>query len=455
MKYIKARAAWVNRQWLAPFYCLIDSNGRIAQSGTSPLDATRQLDLDLDSLLLPGFINAHSHSFQFAMGGLTEKMNPALPEENFWTWREAMYQLALSLDPQKIRAITAANYLALLREGYTHVCEFHYLHHDLAGKPYQPATTLSEQIIAAAKDVGIGLTLVPVYYKNGSFDQVAAPQQRRFIFQNLTAYFDLLQKLKPICERHGVILGHGAHSLRAVPKEELVELLNPRQTTGPIHIHIAEQQKEVADCLAKWKASPVAYLFQQVPVDQRFTLVHATHLTAKETDQIAKSGATVALCPTTEANLGDGLFATQSYFAQHGSWAIGSDSHIGLSPVEELRWIDYQVRLAELKRNPLATMKQHDSAKLLFEGARSGGVKSAGFANSQDLQPGNAFTAIALDVNHLNFIGKDYDVILSSYVFSGDKSCLSHVFVNGEQLVTAGRHKRQEAIVASYRQAFV
>jgi formimidoylglutamate deiminase len=327
----------------------------------------------LDGPIMPGMPNLHSHAFQRAMAGLTEHRGSD-PQDDFWSWRQAMYGLALALTPEQIEATAALLYVEMLEAGYTAVAEFHYLHHAPDGRPYDDPAELSERIIAAATTTGIGLTHLPVMYVAGGFGSKPTTEaQRRFV--NSPDRF--LALVDTLCRRHGgkadVAIGIAPHSLRAAPPEALRDAVGAVDSAMPVHIHIAEQTREVDDCLAWSGQRPIAWLLDHAPVDRRWCLVHATHADADEVRRAAATGAIAGLCPTTEANLGDGLFPAEDWLAASGGFGIGSDSHISVSPVEELRWLEYGRRLLARKRNRLTAS---DGALTYVQQALSGGARA-------------------------------------------------------------------------------
>jgi formimidoylglutamate deiminase len=399
--------------------------------------------------VLPGIPNLHSHAFQRAMAGLAERQTH--PQDSFWTWRETMYRIAARFDPDSLQAVAAQLYAEMLEAGYTTVCEFHYLHHASDGQPYADPAAMSQALIAAARETGIRLTLLPVLYMTGGFDRrPLAERQRRFghDLDGFLRLFGILRAQEDATLRVGVAF----HSLRAVPPEAMSAALAALPAGTPLHIHIAEQIGEVQDCLAIRNARPVEWLLEHAPVDPHWTLVHATHLTAEETVRIARSGATVAICPTTEANLGDGLFPLRDYLDAGGAWGIGSDSHISVSPVEELRWLEYGQRLHTRHRN-IAVGGEGDSVgETLLHGTLGSGAHATG-------QPVGVFAPqmaadwIALDAKAPAFAGARPADVVDRWLFSGNRNLVREVRVAGETVVSEGRHRDAEAIAARYRQA--
>ncbi len=332
--------------------------------------------------VLPGMPNLHSHAFQRGFAGLTEYRSIAADEDpaggdSFWSWRALMYRFALRLSPDALEAIATQLYIEMLRAGYTSVCEFHYVHHDPAGQPYATPAEMSLRLLRAARRAGIGMTLLPVLYQTAGFGgKPAQADQRRFL-HGTDAMLALLGDLAPACAEHGARLGLAPNSLRAVPPESLARAvagLHAMDATAPVHIHIAEQQKEVDDCLAWCGVRPVEWLLDHAPVDARWCLIHATHMDWDERRRLAHSGAVAGICPTTEANLGDGVFDAAPYLAQQGAWGIGSDSHASVSVAEELRTFEYGQRLGLQRRNVLASAQHAQVADRLWLEAVAGGA---------------------------------------------------------------------------------
>ena len=391
---------------------------------------------------LAGMPNLHSHAFQRAMAGLAERQSH--PEDSFWTWRELMYRFAGRITPGAMRAVATQVYVEMLEAGYTRVCEFHYLHHQPDGRPYDDPGEMSQALIAAARDAGIRLTLLPVLYMSGGFDGRALAERQRRFGHSLDAYLKLLQSLRARQDAT-LAVGIALHSLRAVPEAALRDVLaavgNDRM---PIHIHIAEQIGEVQDCLALRGARPVEWLLANADVDARWTLVHATHLVPAEVQGIARSGATVAICPTTEANLGDGLFPFGDFLKAGGRWGIGSDSHVSVSPVEELRWLEYGQRLLTRHRNIAVSPAQPSTGELLYSQALAGGLRACG---QGDRASGDF---IVLDAGAPALAGATRDDLLDRFVFAGNRPLVRETHVAGERVVAGGQHRDREAVARRY-----
>ena len=350
INYFKFKALLQKESWLEPAYVGVDENGLIQYLSDHAPENGIAIEA-VEGFSLPGFQNAHSHAFQYAMAGLAENHLTGTPDD-FWTWREAMYACALSVDPDQAEAIAAMVYAEMLRHGYTHVVEFHYLHHDQSGKPYTHLAEMGERMIAAARTSGIKITLVPVFYQKGNFGMEPLPRQRRFISTSVEHYFRILEASRRVVKNsEHARLGFSVHSLRAVEPGDIIRTFQQGPKELPFHIHVSEQQKEVNDCLAYCGKRPAQWLLENLPVNERFHLVHATHLHDDELKRLAVSGASVVLCPSTEGNLGDGIFRMKDYVKLGGHWSIGTDSHIGLNPLEEFRMLDYRQRLITHHRN--------------------------------------------------------------------------------------------------------
>jgi len=394
---------------------------------------------------LPGMPNLHSHAFQRAMAGLAERRGPG--DDSFWTWRETMYGFASRIGPDELHAIAAQLYVEMLKAGYTRVCEFHYLHNAPDGAPYADRAAMSRAIIEAARETGIGLTLLPVLYMTGGFDgRPLSDRQRRFGL-SVDAYLRLLESLSAL-ESPGLRVGIALHSLRAVPEAAMREVLDAPVARGRvIHIHIAEQIGEVQDCLGIRGARPVQWLFEHAEVDARWCLVHATHLDDQEMRAIAKSGAVAGLCPTTEANLGDGLFPLANYLDADGTFGIGSDSHISVSPVEELRWLEYGQRLMTRHRNIAARKPGASVGETLWAGALRGGRQAAG------MREASARDVIVLDDASPLLAARDEESVLDTFLFAGNTPLVRDVMAGGEWAVRDFRHKEEGRIAGDYRAA--
>ncbi|GAB3039687.1 formimidoylglutamate deiminase [Oleiagrimonas citrea] len=400
--------------------------------------------------VLPGMPNLHSHAFQRAMAGLAERRGPG--DDSFWTWREAMYAFASRIGPDDLKAIATQLYVEMLKAGYTHVCEFHYLHQRPDGRPYEDAAAMSRALIEAADEAGIGMTLLPVLYRSGGFDSRPLNERQRRFGLTVEAYLRLIEQLRAE-ESPMLRIGAALHSLRAVPESALREVLAAEPLRqGPIHIHIAEQVGEVQDCLALRNVRPVRWLLDHATVDARWCLVHATHLDEDEVTRLAGSGAVAGLCPTTEANLGDGLFALADYLDADGRLGIGSDSHISVSPVEELRWLEYGQRLRARHRNIASRQRGASVGEHLWQAALAGG------AQASDLPLGACeidarADLLVLDEDAPQLAARDGTSMLDSFLFAGNAPLVRDVMVGGAWVVRDFRHRDEARIAARYRSA--
>ena len=402
------------------------------------------------AILLPGMPNLHSHAFQRGMAGLAELRGPSA--DSFWSWREVMYRFALSMTPDQVEAVAAQLYVEMLEAGFSRVGEFHYLHHDSDGSPYANIAEMAERIAAAAGDTGIGLTLLPVFYAHSFFGGAAPNEgQRRFV-NDVSRFSRLVEKCREsVRTLNQAVVGVAPHSLRAATPEELT-LVAAMAPDGPVHIHVAEQVKEVDDCLAWSGARPVEFLLGHAKVDQRWCLIHATHMTEAETVGMAKSGAVAGLCPITEANLGDGTFAAPLFMQNGGRFGVGSDSNVLIGLPDELRQLEYSQRLAHRARNVLA-VAGGSTGRALFYAALDGGSVALGAGNSQ-IAVGGAADVVSLQADHPSLAGKRGDAILDAWIFAngGKIDC---VWVHGKKQVSGGKHAKREAIAERFRGVMV
>jgi formimidoylglutamate deiminase len=414
--------------------------------GAIETGATPQAGDERHAILLPGMPNLHSHAFQRGMAGLAEVRGPSA--DSFWSWREVMYRFALAMTPSQVEAVAAQLYVEMLEAGFSRVGEFHYLHHDRDGKPYANIAEIGERIAAAAAATGIGLTLLPVFYAHSTFGG-AAPNdgQRRFV-NDLNRFAMLVEKCREsVRALNQAVVGVAPHSLRAVTPEELGAVAK-MAGDAPVHIHVAEQVKEVDDCLAWSRARPVEWLLSHAEVNDRWCLIHATHMTDAETRAMAKSGAIAGLCPITEANLGDGTFAAPSFVEHGGRFGIGSDSNVLIGISDELRQLEYSQRLAHRARNVLS-VAGGSTGRALFDAALEGGGAALGMGLPA-LMAGAAADFISLDAARPSLAGKSGDAILDAWIFAGG-TAVDCAWVGGQKLVEAGRHHRRDAIAAKFR----
>jgi formimidoylglutamate deiminase len=412
-------------------------------------DTAPAADDERHAIAVPGLPNVHSHAFQRGLAGLTERRGAHA--DSFWSWRELMYRFVERLGPDELEAISALCFAEMLEAGFTHVGEFHYLHHDRDGRPFAERGELAARIAAAAGTTGIGLTLLPVFYAHSGFGGAApSARQQRFI----TAP-DSFARLLESCRRAvqplpGARVGVAPHSLRAVTPAELTAVTALAQG-GVVHIHIAEQEREVAECLAWCGEPPIRWLLANQPVDERWCLVHATHATAAELAAVAQRQAVVGLCPITEASLGDGIFPAQQFLAAQGRIGIGSDSNVLIDAAEELRTLEYSQRLAVRARNVLATRAETSTGRSLFEAALAGGRQAV--QGPGGLVPGASLDLVTLRARHPVLLERHGDEILDSWIFAGGRALIDCVWRAGALLVQDGRHRARAALEARYAQA--
>ncbi|WP_243351019.1 formimidoylglutamate deiminase [Stenotrophomonas acidaminiphila] len=398
-------------------------------------------------VVVPGLGNLHSHAFQRAMAGLTEVGGRS--GDSFWSWRELMYRFLDRLGPAECQAVAEQAYMEMLESGFTRVGEFHYLHHAPDGQRYAGHAEMAARIAAAASATGLGLTLLPVFYAHSDFGGAAPlPAQRRFL-HDIDGFAALLDGCRQaLREVPGAVLGLAPHSLRACTPQELQALVE--LAPGPIHIHIAEQVREVEACLAWSGQRPVHWLLEHAPVDTRWCLVHATHLDQDEVRGIAASGAVAGLCPVTEANLGDGLFPMRDFVHHGGRFGVGSDSNVLIDAAEELRLLEYGQRLALRGRN-VVSPGALSSGRWLYQQAHAGAAQALGVAAG--LAVGAPADLVELDAGHPSLHGRSGDALLDSWVFAARGGAVRSVWRDGRQWVRDGRHVHRDGIAARYRTA--
>ncbi|WP_353230849.1 formimidoylglutamate deiminase [Novosphingobium sp.] len=419
------------------------ADGRIARvdTGVPPAPAD-----DRHAIGLPGLGNLHSHAFQRGMAGLAERRGSG--DDSFWTWREVMYRFLERMGPDDLVAIAALAYAEMLETGFTRVGEFHYLHHDPAGHAYANPAQMAAAIADAAAQTGIGLTLLPVFYAHGGFGGAEANAGQRRFLNSLDSFAHLRDHAATaLTALPDAVLGLAPHSLRAATPAEL-SALAAMAGPAPIHIHIAEQTREVDDCLAWSGARPVEWLLNHAEVDARWCLVHATHMTPAETKALARSGAVAGLCPITEANLGDGLFPALDFAAAGGSRGVGSDSNVMIDASEELRLYEYGQRLAHRGRNMLAAAPGQSTGAALFAASVAGGATALGVPGG--IAVGNSADLISLNADHPALIARDGDAWIDGWIFAAGRSGVDCVWRHGVRVVSQGRHHARDKIVARY-----
>ncbi|HTO66717.1 MAG TPA: formimidoylglutamate deiminase [Bradyrhizobium sp.] len=394
-------------------------------------------------LAIPGFASLHSHAFQRGMAGLAEMRGDTA--DTFWTWRETMYRFALTMTPDDVESVATLLYAEMLERGFTRVGEFHYLHHDPGGAPYANPAEMAARIAQAAEATGIALTLLPSFYAHGSFGGVAPHAgQRRFI-SSIGQYAELLAaSRKAVSSLRGANVGIAPHSLRAVSPDELMAII-PLAEGGPVHLHAAEQIREVEDCVAWSGRRPVEWLLEHAPIDQRWCLIHATHMTAAETAALAASGAVAGLCPLTEASLGDGIFPAREFCEAGGRFGVGTDSNILVGVADELRQLEYGQRLKHRERNVLSRGPGVSTGRALFDAALAGGTQALAQTRGGIQQAARA-DIVSLDTAHPSLAGRRGDAILDGFIFAAGADAIDCVWVGGNKVVEGGRHRlRQKA----------
>ena len=448
LKYFHFTALLQKDNWLTPAFVGVNETGVIQYLSDTPPPEGIAYE-SVQGFALPGFQNAHSHAFQYAMAGLAEN-HPVGIDDDFWTWREEMYKCALSVDPDQAQAIAAMVYAEMVRVGYTHVAEFHYLHHNKNGKPYGNLAEMGERMMAAAKIAGIKITLIPVFYQKGGFGLDPQPRQRRFISKTVDDYFKLLQTSKSAIKNFpDSSLGFSVHSLRAVDLPDVIKTVEQGPKELPFHLHVSEQKKEVVDCVTHVAKRPMQWLLDNLEVNERFHLVHSTHLNDDELARLATSKANVVLCPSTEGNLGDGIFRMKEYAKLKGRWCIGTDSHIGLNPMEEFRMIDYRQRLMTNHRNTF----EGDAAHTMINESIMQGRLAMGRKTSDHFEVGQPFDALIISATSHLLADTSEKNRLATILFTGDSSRNMGTIINGKWVVKNQHHQNGHSIKVAFGKA--
>lgn len=431
--------------WAQDVLLDVNASGQIiaVERHAMPAEAAR-----LEGYVIPGMANVHSHGFQYLMAGRTGPSGAA--EHHFWSWREQMYQLAGRIDPKQYEDCLAWVYLQMLRAGYTACAEFHYLHHQPDGRCYGNRAEMGLRVLSAARRVGMPLTLLPVLYRRSGFgaDDVSVRQRR---FRNdVDGFLKLVDDCRDAASGDPLVkVGVAPHSLRAVSLEELGVVLSSVPASMPVHIHVAEQPAEVAECRAHTGDRPVQCLLDRFPLDDRWCLVHATHMTDGERNAAAASGAVAGLCPTTEADLGDGFFPLEQWIATGGAFGIGSDSNTRIGVAEELRLLEYEARLRTGRRNVLAQAPV-SVAETLYMATSTGGSRAIGQDTGQ-LATGLRADLVELDAAHPLLLGLSSAEVLDAWVFAGDSNMVRSVWVAGRRIIDQGHHAAEASIERSFR----
>jgi len=428
-----------------------DAAGKVA--AVIPASQTKDPIRLKNRVLLPGLVNTHSHAFQRVIRGRTEYRS-SQETDSFWTWRELMYRAANRLSPDDVYTASRMAFLEMAVSGITSVGEFHYLHHAVDGTPYDDPNLLAKEVIRAAGDVGLRIALLRVAYARSGYHLEVNPLQARFIQpvdDYLTALNDLATSVTQTAEMAWV--GAAPHSVRAVPLDYLKKVIDYARPRGlPVHMHVAEQPAEVSACIEEYGRSPVALLETEGLLSNQFTAVHAIHVSRKAIPSIARSGATICACPSTERNLGDGVVPADSYFEQGVPISLGTDSQIQIDLLEDARELEYHLRLQRTKRNVLAPSEDNDEsalAKRLFECATVNGTTSIGLEGGT-LQTGTPADFFTVDLNDPSIVGASPADLLSTVVFSLARTAVKDVVVAGRRIVEDGRHESQEDVVVAF-----
>ena len=426
-----------------------DVSVAVADGRVAALTPGRAPGAESHRIGVPGLPNLHSHAFQRGMAGLAETRGPG--PDSFWSWRETMYRFALRMTPDDAEAVAAQAYAEMLEAGFTRVGEFHYLHHDTDGRPYADLGEMAVRTAAAAAETGIGLTLLPVFYNRAGFDGAPAGEAQRRFTCGLDRYAALVEaSVRAVAGLDGANLGLAPHSLRAATPEEL-RAVAVLATGRPVHIHAAEQLREVDDSVAHRGARPVEWLLDHLPVDARWCVIHATHLAGAESGRLARSGAVAGLCPVTEANLGDGIFPAPGFLAAGGRFGIGTDSNVSIDVAGELRQLEYSQRLAFKARNVLAAPGGSTGAAL-HAGALAGGAAALG-QGPAGIVEGASFDLVSLDAEHPALAGHGADTALDAWVFGAGAGLVDAVWTRGVKRVEGGRHRARDAVRRRYAAA--
>lgn len=441
MTVIDASIARMPGRWARDVRVTVDAGGGIARIEEGVPD----LGPDAVPCLLPGMTNLHSHAFQRALAGLTEVASGG--DDDFWSWREWMYRFMARLTPDDVEAIAAQLYVENLQHGYTSLVEFHYLHNDASGAPYAERAEMALRVAAAAKQSGIALTLAPVLYTYGGFGRRPLDTHQRRFATDVDAVLAIVDALA--AHDGALTLGLAPHSLRAAEIAQIRALVSASPATAPLHIHAAEQTREVQECEAATGRRPVRLLLDALGLDARWCVVHATHLADDEVRDLAASGAVAGLCPSTEADLGDGVFRLLDFAAAGGRWGIGGDSHVCRSPFEELKLAEYAQRLTQRRRNLAAHAPGAAIADRLWEAAARHGAQAAGRAAGA-LAVGRRADLIALTLDDAAAAAYAPSQWLSQAVFGGSEGRISDAWVGGRAVIRAGRHAAQAQIAQRY-----
>ncbi|MDA8016431.1 MAG: formimidoylglutamate deiminase [Thermoanaerobaculia bacterium] len=440
-------SALLSSGWASDVAIEVDAVGDIesVEVGVSPAPEARHLR----GAVVPGLPNVHSHAHQRAMAGLAERAGDGA--DSFWTWREVMYGFLDRMSPDDLEAIAAQLYLEMAKAGFTAVGEFQYLHHAPDGRPYDRVAEMTLRCHQAATAVGLGFTALPVLYSYGDFGALPPTGGQRRFLNDAERFLHLFHQVaSTVADDRNASIGIAPHSLRAVSAEMLREVLDALPPDTLVHLHVAEQLKEVEDCLSWSGQRPVEWLLDHMDLSSRWCLIHATHMTPQETAALAQTGAVAGLCPTTEANLGDGIFPAPDFLGIGGTIAIGSDSHITVDPAEDLRTLEYGQRLRDRARNVLAGGPGRSTGRNLLDQALAGGARALGRPLGA-IAPKYRADLVVLDTEHPSLVGRGGDDLLDSWIFSAGRMCIRDVIIGGRLVVADRRHVQEDQVLRSFR----
>ncbi len=448
MTTYRAAHLLLDEGWSSPGYVTVDDAGMVAAAGPQP-PPTPGREEQLAGFVLPGLPNVHSHAHQRGMVGWADQLTQGA-HETLWSWRERMYDHVLQITPDDLESQAAQAYVEMLKTGFTSVGEFHYVQHDPGGRPYANPAEMAERIISAARRVGIGLTIIPALYTQAGIDRPAQPAQRRFI-TSVDHYLQTIERLgRRTADTPGLEVAVAAHSLRAVGAAELRELLSA-VSAGPVHIHVAERAEEVDEIRAALGAAPVQWLLDEVGLDERWTLIHATHISAPEREAMVAAGVVAGLCPLTEANLGDGLFPLAEYHRGGGRWAVGSDANHLIDAAGELRMLEYGQRLHRERRDNVTRDADASVGRVLLASNLAGGAQALDQPIGS-IRAGLRADLVELDPGHPALAGQTPTTVLDAWIFStGAPSPVRNVMVNGNWVIRDGHHQAEEEILRAFR----
>ena len=447
-----AHTAFVDNQWKKDVVVTIEQ-GYITSVDVGAKAPSAGVER-IQGVLIPGIPNLHSHAFQRAFAGLAELRQNGIAQDNFWSWRSTMYEFAKRLTPDQVGIIAEQLYIEMLKSGYTSVAEFHYLHHTQKGKPYKNVTVMSDQVISAAKTTGIAITHLPVLYCYGGFGQRKPSSEQLRFANDVDNYAKIIDSLTTRFKGDmDVKIGCALHSLRAIDNGLLrnsIELTNQYSDDLPIHIHIAEQEKEVSDCLISSGSRPVEWLFERADIGRRWSLIHSTHICEEELNLIASSECVVGLCPSTEANLGDGIFPAAEFIELGGLFGVGSDSQITINPFDELRILEYGQRLKHQKRAMVASYKETSIGESLITRALKGGAQSLGI-EAGAIAVGKRADLVVLDDEIPALVEKPLEQLFDCLIFAGTNGAVKDVMTAGIWRVKDRRHEREEQTLLAFK----